>query len=581
MDYQQVQDQQKAKAVEQAGASVPLASTAMSETPSPVSAGGTGSFMADLTAALDAYASGSSALKAIDAELSGMKEIEVPELKERKGLSKFFYNLFHGKQAKKEAAAVEEAEQKKAAQEQRRTELGDQKEAANKSMGDALAQFKTLMGAATKSNIKEMINNEPVVRRIMATMPEANVKSTLDLLYPEMDEAHMDLFLDMITARFGVPIVDSSKDRINKLPDDVKAYVLHTIQVQKADGTIEKKQAQPLNWTLAALKKIYAAYLTIPADHLKLVKCLIHYSDAEDGGAAWGNAGVYYANYFKDREERKEGDGGGTCCSDSKDMRNGMNKMTLTVIHELGHVVDGRNNNYGYSKSADFRKWSKWVEVANDAEAVVNYMIDSMNGKPFKGELSDDALKLAKTIGQEMVKNQSSLLNSWSKSQALINTKVRAAEKLTDAEKDVLSAKFCDSTIESNLLYHIWMGFGGHTSASYLGCYNFTNVMKGMKRPFYQGYNNDAWFSFDQSKWSNKISAYQYRCPKEEFAETYASYHVAPTATHVVDGKEVAYKKGEKTPSGLKTWFEEKKLHLMDPSKVEGSSPIKDEKMAS
>ena len=43
-----------------------------------------------------------------------------------------------------------------------------------------------------------------------------------------------------------------------------------------------------------------------------------------------------------------------------------------------------------------------------------------------------------------------------------------------------------------------------------------------------------------------KISCYQFRCPKEEFAETYASYHAAPAM-----GK----KKGEMTPKGLLDWF--------------------------
>ena len=582
MDYQQIQEQQKEKAVEQARESISLAETAVSESPSPRIAGGTGNFLADLTASLDAYESGKGEMDAINAELAGMKDIKIPQYAQKTGLSKFFWNLFHGKEAKQQAAAVEEAEQKKAEQDKRRAELESQKGAASSSMGDALSQFSSLMGAATKSNIKEMINNEAVVRRIMASLPEDKVKSTLDLIYPEMDEAHMDLFMDMITARFSVPIVDSSQERIDRLSESTKKFVLHDICIQKADGTIINTKAQPLDWTFSALQKIYAAYLTIPAEHLKLVRCLVHYADNENGGAALGEVGVYWVNYVKGREEQREGDPyTGSCTSSTSDTRNGMNKFTLTLIHELGHVVDGKHDNYGYSDSPEFRKWSEWVEVPkNDPTKIVNYMIESMENIPYNNTLSEKELNLAIDISKAMIKKQEEVINSWSKGQSFVKTKVNAKEDLSDTEKEALIETF-SSRDKNNLIYHIWMGLGAHTSSSCLGCYNHSNVMQGMKRPFYQGYDYDPWFSFNNARWSNKISAYQYRCPKEEFAETYASYHAAPTATREVNGQQVPYKKGDKTPEGLKTWFEKEGLHQMTPDKVEGTSEIKNEKMAS
>ena len=582
MDYQQIQEQQKEKAIEQISTSVPLAETAVSESPSPGVAGGTGNFLVDLTSILDAYESGKGKMEAINAELAGMKDVEIPQYKERTGLSKFFWNLFHSKEAKSQAAAVEAAEQQQAEQDKRKAELNAQKEGLNASIGDALSQFNAVMGAATKSNYKEMISNETVVRRIMASLPEDNVKSTLDLIYPEMDEAHMDLFMDMITARFSVPIVDSSQERINRLSESTKKFVLFDIYTQKADGTTVKTKAQPLDWTFSALQKIYATYLTLPAEHLKLVRCLVHYADNENGGASLGEVGVYWVNYVKGHEETREGDPyTSTCTSSKNDTRNGMNKFALTLIHELGHVVDGKHDGYGYSNSPEFRKWSEWVEIPkDDPTQIVDYMIESMDGKPYDGKLSEKELNLAIDISKAMIKNQAESVNSWSRGQTFIKAKVNANQELSDAEKEALIETF-STRDKFNLIYHIWMGLGSHTSSSCLGCYNHSNVMEGMKRPFYQGYDYDPWFTFNNARWSNKISAYQYRCPKEEFAETYASYHASPTATREVNGQQVPYKKGDKTPEGLKTWFEKEGLHQMTPDKVEGTSEIQNEKMAS
>lgn len=92
--------------------------------------------------------------------------------------------------------------------------------------------------------------------------------------------------------------------------------------------------------------------------------------------------------------------------------------------------------------------------------------------------------------------------------------------------------------------------------------------MRGMKRPFHQGYKHRSWYTFDHSRWSDKISQYQYRDPIEEFAETYASFHAAPSL-----GK----KKGEMTPQPLLNWFLKEGLDKAAPNKVSGSSNVKDD----
>lgn len=590
MDYQQTKGKEKPQFSEQVQASVPLSKLAVKGSESPVKSGAqTGNFILDLTAAVDDYVAGKNSVAAIDKTIAEMPEINVPEVKERKGLNKFFYNLFHSKQAKAEAAAVEQAQQQIAEQDKQRAELEEQKGAFNEAIGNALSQFTTLMAAATLENKKDMIVNETIVRKIMDNMPEANVKSTMDSIFPAIDEGHMDLLMDMIEARFGVPVMDGSDARLSKLPEKIKEwYVVSKKILVYPDGHKEEKEERPIPWTFTALKRIYEIYQMLPQEHLNKVVCLSHYDDTNFGGAAYGAAGVYYVNYAKGNENKIENyqswyNGQAVGHIDSKDdMRNGTKMYNMTIAHELGHIVDGTHDNYGYSRAESFRKWSEWVEVKNgDTDGIVKFMSESINNGPFNNELTDNELALVKEIGKKIIAEDP---DYWPDAQKLIKTQVKGAESIPEGSKEALQEKLCDKSIDSNLLYHLWSCLGSN-----LACYNYKEVMRGMKRPFWQGYTGQSWFSFNKEKWSNKISCYQYRCPKEEFAETYASYHTAPTAEpHEItneDGKKemVPYKKGEKTPEGLRTWFEKEGLHRMEPDNVEGSADVikEDNKKAS
>ena len=570
MSFELVREQQKAKAGEISARSISVDQLADylngnkgggTSSTSTKSNGGTGNFIADLTAALDAYSSNTKTLESLPT-------IKAPG---GKGIGKFFYNIFTSKSKRKENQAKYDKE---------REEQEAQKQELNESIGNALTMISSLMSSATQADKKNLIANEAIVRRLMTELPEVNKNAVLDLIYKDVDDSNKTLLMDMIESRFGLPILDSSSERINRMPADVKRYLYQTEYRYDKNGDLYKRTIGPQDWSLAALQHIYGVYLTLPPDHMKLVRCLMHFKDDEASGAAWGSAGIYFVNYHKGKEDGVEGSNGGTCCSSANDMRHGMNELDLTIAHELGHVVDGRNNNFGYSRSVGFRKWSAWVQVSNTPSDVVKFMKDSMTNKPYGGTLTDKELALTNEIAEEMVSRQSSILNDWSLPKSLIETKIKANTTLSEDSKASLKAKLTNKNdIEDHLLYHIWAGFGGHGSANLLACYNFDKVMKGMKRPFYQGYSNDAWFSFDKSRWSTKISAYQYRCPKEEFAETYASYHMAPTAgTHVVNGQQVPYKKGDKTPEGLKKWFEEVGLHQAVPSKVSGSSSIQEQR---
>ena len=373
-----------------------------------------------------------------------------------------------------------------------------------------------------------------LVRRVMNEIPQPERDTALDCLYEQVTDAQ--LLMEMIDARFGVTVIDSRPETMASL--------------DKATINCANNKTH-LDWTAAGLVEVYRIYTLLPQSDLDLIKCVMHTSDDSVGGAAYGTdngtKGVYYVDYIKGKERMTEnvGKGGLTHCNLKTDRRNGTVMMDMTVAHELGHVVDG---NAGWKISgpgSSMRNISKWEEFQDAPQSVLDGMLASMAGTPYDGALSAKELEIVKKVALDyLAQSQSDFEDKWSAAAAYIKA---SAQKFADGSGDAeidgekLGKTLTSTKCKTNLLYHLWRGQG--VNSAY---YKYSDAMAGMSRPFWQGYSGQPWFTFDKSAWNDKISCYQFRCPKEEFAETYASYHAAPAM-----GK----KKGEMTPTGLLNWF--------------------------
>ena len=407
---------------------------------------------------------------------------------------------------------------------------GQEAEAGQTSILETIA---TQLGC--EANKKTIAGNSKLMGRVMSELSGQTLNEALDFLYDEVID--VDILMNMIESRFGVPVVDNRKSTWKKLDSATYQFVSNT-----------KDHGQPIAWSSAALREVYKVYILLPQGDLDQIKCLMHLDDTEYGGAAWGNKnttiGVYYVNYKKGKETKKETIFAPSHTDNFFDRRNNTIMLDMTTAHELGHVVDGAAG-WKYSrKGSAMRDVSKWKETANDPSTVVSAMEKSINGTIYGGKLSDNELELARKVGVRYLKrDQDSFAGKWSTAAATMISDLKAEiksskAKVSDADK---LGKSITSKNGSSLLYHLWRGQAANSS-----WYNHSDAMKGMKRPYHQGYKDQEWYTFDKSCWNDKISCYQFRNPKEEFAETYASYHAAPTM-----GK----KKGENTPKGLLDWF--------------------------
>ena len=402
-------------------------------------------------------------------------------------------------------------------------------------------------------------NRVLMARMLQAAKDNAEVRDVLDGLYTEISD--LKILRAMIKARFGVSLIDNTQESIQELDDDIQD------NDEVMNHLARHMSGKPIQWTAPALKSIYRTYINVPQEDLNLIKFVVHTNDQSVSGLSYNqkgsSLGVYEINYVKGKEDLKLNDQKHTV--DANDRDNGAELIPIVTAHELGHIVDHSHGELSGS-GKEMRKVSSWVEVKDDPEAVLSFMEASLSGPFYDGRLNPAELKAARHIAKMFLKDtMNSETKAWDVVKANYSQRVKKhADKLgAGVDVDNLVDVMFDESIDSNLFYHCWRG-----RAENLSCYNHEDAMRGMKRPFHQGYKHRSWYTFDHSRWSDKISQYQYRDPIEEFAETYASFHAAPSL-----GK----KKGEMTPQPLLNWVLKEGLDKAAPNKVSGSSNVKDD----
>ena len=392
----------------------------------------------------------------------------------------------------------------------------------------------------TTDKLGEVANDPELMQRIAKEMPEAQRNAVLDKLYRYSNDPK--ILMAMIKARFGVTVVDSTAGSQDSLDDKTK-------------GTMVGKPT--LDWTAAGLVEVYKVYTNLPQSHLNLIKCLYHETNDEFGGAAIrtkkGTTGVYRVNYrpgneteqvvirFDASKNKYVGH-----CDNAADTRVGAIKMDMTTAHELGHIVDGTTGWKISGEGSPMRQVSQWRETKDEPMPVLAGMKASMAGEPFASQqLSPEEKAVVDKVALIYLKESGASFDGrWANAARYLS---KTINEVVSAEHPRVNAAALKRKVihlnagDDDLFYHLWRGQGGNRS-----CYNYQDAMRGMNRPFWQGYAGRPWFTFDKNAWNNKISCYQFRCPAEEFAETYASYHAAPAM-----GK----RKGEMTPQPLLNWF--------------------------
>ena len=413
--------------------------------------------------------------------------------------------------------------------------------------------------------IETFIHDKFMRERVMqdAEKYRHELKDAFDAIYTEIQDPKE--LIKLIKYRFKVTMLDDDipwEKFIQSKAVEHQQYVHDVVEIIKGRGY--KRKA----WNAEALKSVYRAFIHIPSGHLKFIDALIHTSDKNPTSRSFYS--INDVNYesgeehdtFQLNEDK----------SNANDRKLGLEMLPFNTVHELGHIVD-RRNNYLSAKGKEMRKVSKWIEIPNHPDVILQQMEENIEGALYDGKLNDEELKIAHECARSFLSDAiMSGASNWD------NVKLNAEDWVSDAIKKLgtvpaeaqeevtlkIVEVLSDNMMDSNVLYHCWRGCGSSHAT-----YHFEDQIRGMKAPLHQGYTTQPWYSFDKNMWSDKISAYQYRDPGEEFAETYASYHAAPS---------VGKKKGELTPKPLLEWFLKEGLDKASPSKVKGDAKKDDKK---
>lgn len=221
----------------------------------------------------------------------------------------------------------------------------------------------------------------------------------------------------------------------------------------------------------------------------------------------------------------------------------------MTIAHELGHIVDANARGGHYSKRFDSSgnpqagsivAVSGWKRHYKSNGAARLYSdIKSCISNPYAvsrgGTLSTQEKAVVDRAGQKILSRRK---YKYSQKNEAIQQAITQSEIAT-TNKQALINKIAHSAV----IEHIIKADNQKDPHRKEPFSNLPN------RQIHEDYLTADWYSYSNSaRAGQKISIYQFRNPGEEFAETYASYHVSnPKGTH--------------TPAKLKAWFERASLN--------------------
>lgn len=292
-------------------------------------------------------------------------------------------------------------------------------------------------------------------------------------------------------------------------------------------------------WETKGLMRAWQIVELLPAADVEGNPNLTHFLRAGKGFTQGESDMSTYVKYWYDVANLKERDIG--TYTDPKDPMYRMNVFDGTIIHEIGHAVDGTAQKYSkaYPKTEPGGGW-KWYTPEGAVDAM----------------LAAAPTKLPPSWIEEMLpKGPEDIVR-------VVKKTVDVAVVLTNIRKAYVEAAKSNSRVrdEANAIDPkggLWKLMRSQTVAkalepAYVDQNPWMNHGKQVKfgdRYFHEGYPGE-WYSYLSDRYDAKLSKYQFRDPSDWFAETYTCYYIT-----VDPANPKSEDAGKKVPEPIRTWF--------------------------
>ncbi|MBO4351349.1 MAG: hypothetical protein J6A01_10435 [Proteobacteria bacterium] len=470
------------------------------------------------------------------------------------------------------------------------------------SAADALA----VLQSCSPDELKSFGANDSMMENVLNLNAGDGRSACMDMLY--MYVTTTDILERFTETRFGVNLGSGSKQG-NKLANQVHET---TTDKNHPEITYERHER---SWDNVGIQRLYTCYLALPQSHIDVVDSVLTTSTTKrtngtnpQENSRWGGVAYYgYSSYVADYDSSTPNRINATSyCTNDQDASFYNPMMDTTMVHELGHLVDGSNHQYAWSDEfLGFNGWHKIAGSRKSKKKFVNQIIEDCTVDPFKPlqsdddnnqPLTDEELKLAKLGAEQLIAEHESSCTSDTVEKALLTASKGIGYQFTQTVKKGAEAignfftnawnwvtgketekkekadpirslgDLADYLVETPVYQHILktaMCFDGR-----IPCYQIDNnsTTSYMDNVTFEGYDGREIWQVSLKNWNgNKISCYQFRCPEEDFAETYACYHVSKMQRQLHEGEADAGTKYKGILPEVQDWFERMGLHQDPP----------------
>jgi len=419
-----------------------------------------------------------------------------------------------------------------------------------------------IMGAS-EADLKAIATNSMLMMSLMGTLSGYMLDCCLDKLYEHV--TNIAILNECILRRFNVNMGAKSeqgrKFEEHVLLEDVKDDKGNVVRDDKGKPVRRNLGKQ---WTVVGAKRVYKRLMLLPASHVAMVNDITTKNTTDgNSGTAIAEYGVFNVDYTDSNPDMNSAG----YCEGPSDYKYDLPALDANIVHEIGHIVDTGQK---YSKRPDFRRISDWKDEGKNSAKLVK-TIENYADTPYAAELTSEEKDIARKWAQRLIDNDI----TDKKKETEVDKQI--GDVIGDVYEDLKKNDDGKDPDEGNLVQRAWSSIAGK---GYRSLADLTRVLKnskvythilrsrpesktlpfygglqaGMSRQIHQSYKDGVWFSYANAAYAQKISTYQFREPGEEFAELYASYHVAQP-------------KGSKTSDAHKAWFHKMNLHTDDPKK--------------